>query len=816
MSTLAFYQGLLNNPSYPFPSDDIDPKDKDKPDYSLAWCQAILWNYFQDNCGIQYSEIPRYERIRSYMRGRQSPEIYKDMLLGKKGHGTVGKTMDIRKEGKGVVKDPNNPHYFEPDYRNEDRIAWADINFEDIYTPAPRIMNRLLGLLEKTENDVSVEALDEKSAILKKKKKEGIWFDKKFKPQRDAIQKGLGLQPHDEALPEDREELDLYEDLGGTKLPYETAMEKALGHTFDISDHSQNARKLKRDLIEIGTACTMDEVNIEEQKVYEKYLEPEDLIIEYSSKDDFTKSRYGAYPLWMTVTEVKEETGMDDEELLRFASTLGGMYGNPSWNANFRNRGTNGEWLFGDWRVPVLYAAWITVNQKWDVERQTKEGKKVYEGKFGKFYDGREGSKKTVITNVEVIYHCKWIVNSEIIWNYGIMNDIVRDEKGCVRLPFHVYKILGKSIGEQLMIPLDDIQLAHLVYQNGKAKAPPAGVAVDIDALENLTFGGKQVDLKEWVRLYWQTGIGLYKGSKAGMPPGTTPARPFEILQGGSAVVIKEFADSVSIALNSIGNITGLDPVSLANDNTKTPVKIAELGVEDMNDTLVPIYSAYVAIKESFSRNSASRIQLICMFNTDDSKGYFSVIGEDGVKAIAEAKNRKAAYYGISIHDKPKQAEKQNFLQTLGEAMKPGKSGTAILKPSQYSFLVSQINSAGGLKTAQKMLAYWETKKEQRDVMIAEMNSQKNTERMAAIEMGKDQAKIKLEEAKTNNKIKELVVQHILDTAKGVKLSQKDFEEELAMFGVNTLAQNQQQTPQQQPQGQQPQQVQQQPQNPMV
>jgi hypothetical protein len=114
------------------------------------------------------------------------------------------------------------------------------------------------------------------------------------------------------------------------------------------------------------------------------------------------------------------------------------------------------------------------------------------------------------------------------------------------------------------------------------------------------------------------------------------------------------------------------------------------------------------------------------------------------------------------------------------------------------------------------MLAYWETKKEQRDVMIAEMNSQKNTERMAAIEMGKDQAKIKLEEAKTNNKIKELVVQHILDTAKGVKLSQKDFEEELAMFGVNTLAQNQQQTPQQQPQGQQPQQVQQQPQNPMV
>ena len=74
-------------------------------------------------------------------------------------------------------------------------------------------------------------------------------------------------------------------------------------------------------------------------------------------------------------------------------------------------------------------------------------------------------NKKTVVTSVEVVYNCYWIPNSTIVWNYGIMNDIPRDEKGCVRLPFHVYQIEGKSIGEQLMIPADDIQLSHLRYQ---------------------------------------------------------------------------------------------------------------------------------------------------------------------------------------------------------------------------------------------------------------------------------------------------------------------------------------------------------------
>ena len=791
MGALTYLNGCLNkNGSYPFPSDDIDPTDKDKPDYNLGWSQAITWAYFDNRCDSEYGDYDRIAELRSYMEGRQSSGKYKDLLLGKVG----GSKQRVDSNTKEIVEEGGS-----------DREAWNNINYEEIYSCAPRMMNALLGKFEKISHDISVEALDEKSKFLKKQKKDAIWYDKKYKAERDTIRTKLGLEPKDEVLPGSKQELDLWETLGANKLAWEIAMEKCIGHTFNISDRREIARKVRHDLITTGKAATIDMVDIDAQIVREEYIDIADLIIEYDSRSNYSRSKFAAYPFWYTMTQVIEETGMEEDEVIKLATSVAGNFGNPSWSENFSQR-HGGNWLFGDWKVPVLYSAWITTNKYYNTKVETKNlGKISYKEQFGKFYDGTKGSKETVETSVEVVYHCKWIPYSTVIWNYGMMNDIPRDESGLARLPFHVYKIKGKPIGEQMILPLDDMHLAHLIYQNNKAKSPPPGVAIDISSLANITYGTHKLSVKDIINLYYQTGNYLYSTSKAGQPPSAGQPKPFEILPGGNAFAIKEFADSLSLAFNDLANITGIDPVSLVNEiKSDIPVGNAKIGVEQMNDTLSMIYVADQSIEEDFCSNAASRIQLICMFNDDESKGYASIIGKGGVKAIAEARNKHHTYYGIRIFDKPSAQEKNNLLEALKLSLQPGKSGIPGITPSQYSFLSRQMNMPGGIKAAEQMLMYWEKSKMEQDMQASQQNMQANTQREGEIADKKIQGDIAVINAKTEGQLKVIAFQAMVDKA----MDDATAERELQHYGVKLLANNiaqrsqAQNMPQQEQQGQ--------------
>jgi hypothetical protein len=744
MAILSEFKGCLKKSAYPFPDDSIDPKIKETAQYSLEWMQAMTWAYFDNRCGTTYMDYNRIDEIRAYMDGRQGSAKYKDLFLGK--NILSGNRHDNH------TKEPIESEGF-------DREGWSDINFEDIYSVAPRYMNMLVGRFKKNGHDISCEALDEKSSLDRKKKKEQIWYNKRYKTQRDDLNKLLGVPPKDEVLPNNKQELDLFEKLGGTKLGWEIAMEKTIAHTLSISNWKEISDKFYRDLIAIGKGACMDMVYIDEQKVYAEYIDIQDLIIEYDFRTNFERSRFMAYPYWMTITQVIEETGMNEEDVVKFAnSVVAGAYGNPQWIDAYSKK-SNGNWLFGDWRVPVLYGAWITTNQYYNTKVKNKTGDKTYAGKFGKFHDGT-GAKSTVVTSTECVYHAKWIPYSEVVWNYGMMNDIPRDENNNARLPVHLYWIRGKSIGEQMIPALDDMQIAHLNYQNNKAKSPPPGGTMDINALESINYAGKKIHPLELIKLYYSTGWFLYKRNKSGIPTNTTPPVPVQLEPGGNPIAVKEFADSLAVAINDLANLTGVDPITLAKEGGEAPVSNTKLGTSNMNDTLTPVYAAYLDIEESLCKNLASRIQIICMFDKgEENKGYADVIGKKGVEAIAAAGTKNHTRYGIKIFDKPKGEEKEALLKAIQIALTPGKSGVPGITPSQFSFLTRQMNIPGGMKSAEQMLAFWEKEKQEKDMQRAEANMEMNTKREAEAFQIKTQGQIELDNAKTDNKIRLAMVE---------------------------------------------------------
>ena len=43
------------------------------------------------------------------------------------------------------------------------REGWDNMNFEDIFSPAPKYINNIVGIMEAQDHDVVVEATDENS-----------------------------------------------------------------------------------------------------------------------------------------------------------------------------------------------------------------------------------------------------------------------------------------------------------------------------------------------------------------------------------------------------------------------------------------------------------------------------------------------------------------------------------------------------------------------------------------------------------------------------------------------------------------------------
>lgn len=759
MGKLSSFQDKYTKNSYPFPSDDIDPALKDEPEWNLAWLEAIMQQYFSNLCGIRFETAQRIQELREYMEGRQSSTKYKNFFLGKEIPG-------------------------------ERRKGWLNVNFDEIFSPAPKIKSKIMGIMEGIEHDIMVDAIDEKSGAAKERAKEELWFKRKFKPYLDKIDQALGLPENEEILPESREELELFAEIGGFKLSYEIFMEKCLGHTFDISNHPENKRRIIGDLIDIGSAAVMDEVNREEQKVYERYIDIADLIIDDDGSNDFKKSRFGAIPLSYTFADIEAETGISEAKLVALAQRYSGRYGNPQWLASYSSR-INKTWAFSSWRVPVIYGAYKTVNKKYN----TKKNGKLYPAMYGKVWDSE--TKKTIVTSVQVVYHAKWIPDTEIIWDYGIMNDIPRDEKGNANLPFHVYKIPGKSIGEQLVPILDDIQMIKLRYQNSIAKAPPPGIAVDTEALENISFGDKKMRPHEVINMYFQSGCFVYSKKAAGGNPGITQTKPFEVLSGGAGTIITETAAAMSLAFSQISSITGIDAVTLADETPKSGTTLGqtEVAIAATNSTLKPIYSGYISIKESFANNAAARINLICRFNDDEEKGYYGVIGGAGVESIREMGDNKVSYFGIHIHARPNEVEKLRVLDAAKGALQGGKNGTPGIKMSQYLYVTRQLNLPGGIKYAEAMLGYWENQKEQKDLQLAQMNMEQNKKLEVESVMAKNQSEMKVITHQTNEDIRSYLAKAMIDG----KISDIEYQRELEKLLVQTTidasmqaAQNQQ------------------------
>jgi hypothetical protein len=142
---------------YPFPKDEINPKDKDEK-WGLKWCEAMYARWKQNRTAIPYSAVSEIENLRALADGRQNILQYQKILL------------DESEE-------------------NGDMKGYMNINW-DVFSVMPKFLRVVEGMMEQTDHQVVASAVDPSSTEEKEAAKLDMQYRMKFKDT------GLHRQSH--------------------------------------------------------------------------------------------------------------------------------------------------------------------------------------------------------------------------------------------------------------------------------------------------------------------------------------------------------------------------------------------------------------------------------------------------------------------------------------------------------------------------------------------------------------------------------------------------------------------------------------------
>lgn len=532
------------------PRDDISPKKKQEdPKYSLEYSQFIYGQHMSENTAIKHSNIELFRENRLYAEGRQSGARYKERFLGKSTNPQM-RTTDVDTASNDLGTAQSMQNILE---------GLTNINYDEIFSPLPKYVSTIIGLITSQEHDVTVEAEDEVSGTMREEMK----FDKIVRKEHEGLLKIYnetfnlpGLEDQTKK-PESLDEIELYENIGAFKLPYEIAMEKGISHTEYISNDDNIKEEVIRDLITIGVSPVVTFVNPETGKVRYEWKDIEDVILEDSNKNDFSDASYGAYVEYVTIVNLRAQTGWSEEELLKVIENNGGA-------TNYSGvQKPNGSYEYDDYKVAVLVCFWKSIDSEYTTNRKTKNGTTEFPEPYTQNgtkppKTGKKGARDTSRTDIRRLYKSRWIIGTEKVYDYGLMHNIPYNyAKRDVEFPIHMVKVKGKPIMESLKTIEDQIMLAYIRMQNDIATANPQGINIEIGSLENISYGNKKLKPKDVLSLYTHTGVLLTRLAPSSIPgPNNKPVnqRPVSEIKGGLGPAI---ADAIiNIRFNILNGLT--------------------------------------------------------------------------------------------------------------------------------------------------------------------------------------------------------------------------------------------------------------------
>jgi len=711
--------------TFTFPEDILDPdkKKSDSPEgreWARQTAEALYSLYVRDQTALLYSRRHDFGLNRLYAEGNQPTTKYIQQLI-------PGDTKTHERKG----------------YMN---ISW------DILSVAPKFRAVVLGMFKKMSHDVIATAIDDKAGAEREDMKLAAMAESRLKPflERQGFQTNEAKLPF---LPDTEEEVGILEEMGSFKLVEEEAIEKAVDLAFYESDWENIKERIYGDLFDLDVAGSIDYIDQENQRVRCKYVDPVDLIVKYSKDKKFEKMNEWGYIDHYNLSELRRITQgqITPEQLGEIVQSYCGYGGNPTgydYDYYDYNYGYAGTQAHDDFKICVMELEWYSTDILVHEKGTTKFGQKLFSRRG---YDFKPGKKsKRVQTSIKTIYTCKWIVGTEYVFDFGKQNDIPMGgpKRNEPKFSLNIYKNSNKSTLASIIPLLDSIQITWLKIQNAIAKAAPAGLAVEIGALENMNIKGQEFTPLDILTIRRQTGDLLFRAtthhSQLNSPSASRPVNPIE---GGVGKHLEELLAKMNWDIQMIREITGISRAVDATDpEARTAVGTTEMAAAGTSNILYNIYKGYVWIKESTARSMVLRFQVLT--RNGDVKGYYPALGKSTMEVLKIGSNKLLRQMGIKLEVRPTDEMKGIVRQAAMNSVKRGEEGKGGITMDDY-LEIELLMDKGNLKRAKAVLAYKDKIRKREAQEFALKSQQQQTD-----------GNIQLEQAKT----KELESRIVLET----------------------------------------------------
>jgi hypothetical protein len=687
-----------------FPDENIDPKRKTEKPFLLQYCRAAYSAYGDTPFGsIGWRSRDKYEWVKTYARGSQTIDRYKKVL-----------TPD---------QDPTN---------NTLVVDWS------VLPIIPKFRRIALGLLEKQNWDIQIDPID---PFAKYEVEDQITEMKMKAVMREVAQQVEGpqgqipgnLKPK-EGEPDDLDGIKIYE-IG---LRHKTAMEaeEAVMLTFSQNDYESQRRQTLQDLFDYGVSAYKD--YRDGDLVGFRRVDPRRLILSYCTYPDFRDLRYAGEILEVPVAQViqmsnGELSSEDIEMIYKFASTNQWRPSTPVGNAyygsysDFWNRG----------KVQVLDLEIISADELVREERVDRRGNTIFGRASYDDYNNKKDKYKR--KQVQGVYRCKWIVGTDIIFDYGKQYDIKRDPINMARAKssYHIsacdfFDMKTFSRMEAIIPYADAIQLAYYRLQHELNTSVPKGFNINLAALEevSLSGGGQTMKPSDIIDLYLQRGVLVSRSTTFDGRP-NPPA--IQELQGGTGGAIAEYWNLINQNLDMIRQTLGLNELTDGSTpNPKLLTTVAQLAASGTNNALSDIIYSDKQISQSLAEAIVIRTQDIV--RTSDGDAIADSLGKGTVQLLKISPDITRYTFGITVVDKPSAEEKAKLDELVKVALQQGQLDISD---------VIRLNNIPNIKQAELFLAYKvrknTEKKQQQALQMQEQNGQIQQQSAQVAEQSKQQ-----------------------------------------------------------------------------
>ncbi len=536
----------------------------------------------------------------------------------------------------------------------------------------PKFVDIVVNGMDDKLYDVKAFAQDPESRRVRSKYAEDILRDMQAKEfllnLKDAVGLDLFNSDDPEALPENKEELDLHMQLS-YKQASEIACEEAINNTLEFNKYDLTKRRVIEDLVVLGMGACKTNFN-EAEGVTVDYVDPSRLVYSYTEDPNFEDMWYVGEVKAITLAEIKKEfphlTDSDLERLQRYQGNSNFLF---NWNG--RNDGNS---------IYVLYFEYKTYSDQVFKIKKTATGLEKSLEKPDTFNPPTNENFDRIGRSIEVLYSGAKVLGYDEMLKWELAKNMTRPKSNLVKVNMN-YNICApklymgriESLVSRMMGFADMIQLTHLKIQQVISKIIPDGVYLDVDGLAEVDLGnGTSYNAKEALNMYFQTGSILGRSmTMDGDPnPGRIPIQELQSSSGGNKV--QSLISTYQYYLQMIRDVTGLNEARDGSmPNSDSLVGLQKLAAANSNTATKHILNSYLYLTIRTCENIVLR--------TSDSIEYAltnealkNSISTWNVGQLEDLQDMHLYDFGIFFDLVPDEQEKQQLENNIQAAIQQG------------------------------------------------------------------------------------------------------------------------------------------------